>query len=218
MHIYQLPISLYSFKLRLALRLKDIEIPFREPPGGYRSDAFAQINPARTIPALGDGAFWLAESDAIIEYLDDAVLGRPLRSDDLQARARDRMLSRWCDFGLEPAVRRLFPLVAPETRQPSAVAECAEIVTVRLDRLEAGLDAIGPFAAGPTPGLADCGLTATCAWIDALADVGLLGRLEQPRLQRTLSAMRAHRACMAEIAAYRALTEGWVRAKIGAAP
>ena len=84
MLIYQLPISLYSFKLRLALRLKGIEIEMREPPGGgYRSDAYRAINPAGTIPALVDGQGLLAETDAIIEYLRrSSGWAGPLRSAD----------------------------------------------------------------------------------------------------------------------------------------
>ncbi|MCA3514127.1 MAG: glutathione S-transferase N-terminal domain-containing protein, partial [Rhodobacter sp.] len=55
MHIYQLPISLYSFKLRLALKLKGLDIELRDPPGGsYRSPDNLAINPAGTIPALID--------------------------------------------------------------------------------------------------------------------------------------------------------------------
>ncbi len=112
MILYELPISLSSFKLRLALRLKGVTIEKREPPGGsYRSEAYRAINPAGTIPALVDGRGLLAESDAIIDYLDDLGLGRPLRPADPWLAAQHRMLSRWCDFTLDPAVRRLFPLL-----------------------------------------------------------------------------------------------------------
>ena len=76
MHIYQLPISLYSFKLRLAIKLKGLHIELRMPPGGtYRSAEFRRINPAGTIPALIDGTLILSETDAIIEYLESKRYG-----------------------------------------------------------------------------------------------------------------------------------------------
>ena len=61
MYVIELPISLYSFKLRLAIALKGASIEGREPPGGtYRSAEFRKINPAGTIPVLVDGDFILA--------------------------------------------------------------------------------------------------------------------------------------------------------------
>lgn len=213
MHLYQLPISLYSFKVRLALRLKGLEIEMRAPPGGYRSAEFAAINPAGTIPALVDGAFRLSESDAIIEYLDEAGLGAPLLSPDAKARARDRMLSRWCDFSLEPAVRRFFPLVGPQAPEPGRLAELAAAVETRRDLIEGELDAAGPFATGVRPGLADCGLTAVEVWIEALAGVGLLAPRARARIGRLVARMAAHPACRDEVAAYRAAAAGWAAGK-----
>jgi glutathione S-transferase len=206
MLIYQLPISLYCFKLRLALRLKGVEIGMMVPPGGsYRSPEYAAINPAGTIPALVDGAFWLAESDAIIEYLDDLDLGAPLRSPDLRLRARDRMLSRWCDMRLEPAVRRLFPQINPSRRDPAAVPDVDATIGAALAVMEKGLDADGPFACGPAPGLTDCGLTATLVWLEALTVTLALNARPGPRLLRSLRALSEDLRTRDEVSAYRAL-------------
>lgn len=218
MHLYQLPVSLYSFKLRLALRLMRLDVELREPPGGgYRSKEFAAINPAGTIPFLVDGALRLAESDAIIEYLDEAGYGARWRSGEPQRRARDRMLSRRCDFGLEPAVRRLFPLVAPPAREGATLAELAAAVDARRAAIESELDADGPFASGPEPGLADCGLTAVALWIEALARAGLLAPAKLARTDRAVAAMAGHAACREEVAAYRRAVAGWAAAKMAQA-
>jgi len=50
MYIYQLPVSLYSFKLRLALRLKGLSIELREPPGGLGG----QARDYRMVGKIGD--------------------------------------------------------------------------------------------------------------------------------------------------------------------
>jgi glutathione S-transferase len=192
MLIYQLPVSLYSFKLRLALRLKGIEITMAPPPGGtYRSPEFGGINPAGTIPTLVHGDVWLAETDAIIEYLDDLNIGALLRPADPVVRARDRMLSRWCDMLLEPTVRRLFAHISPSRRNPAAVLEADGMISAKLAVMEKGLDPDGPFATGASPAMADCGFAATMIWLEALTAPLALDARPGPRLQRVVRALCA---------------------------
>ena len=92
LQLVQLPISLYSFKVRLALALMRVEITLVEPPGGtYRSPAFRTLVPPGTIPALLGPDSVLTESDAIIEYLDESVAGSRLMHGSAARRARIRM-------------------------------------------------------------------------------------------------------------------------------
>jgi glutathione S-transferase len=211
MLIHQLPVSLYSFKLRLALRLKGIEITMVPPPGGsYRSPEFAAINPAGTIPALVHGDLWLAETDAIIEYLDDLNLGFVLRPTDPMVRARDRMLSRWCDMQLEPAVRRLFAHISPSRRDPAAVLEADGMISAKLAVMEKGLDPDGPFATGASPTVADCGFAATMIWLEALTAPLSLNARPGPRLQRMVRALCADTRTSREAEAYRELVRSTV--------
>jgi glutathione S-transferase len=206
MLIYQLPVSLYSFKLRLALRLKGIEITMTPPLGGtYRSPEFAAINPAGTIPALEDGDLRLAETDAIIEYLDDLNLGVVLRPADAVVRARDRMLSRWCDMQLEPAVRRLFAHISPSRRNPAAVLEADGMISAKLAVMEKGLHPDGPFASGASPAMADCGFVATMIWLEALTPPLSLNARPGPRLQRVVRALCADDRITQEARTYREL-------------
>jgi glutathione S-transferase len=214
MLIYQLPLSLYSFKLRLALRLKDAEVELRAPPGGtYRSQEYRAINPAGTIPALVAAEGLLAESDAIIEYLDDAGVGRTLRPADPWRAARHRMLSRWCDMQLEPAVRRLFPHVGNDGRSAAVVAEIDAVLASRLASIESEIDAAGPFAVSAAPGLADCGLTATLAWLTPLGEALRLSSSPGPRMVRVAAAMAAHPKLMSDAADYDGLVAAWIASK-----
>ena len=47
------------------------------------------------VPALEHDGFWLAESSAIIEYVDEAFEGPPLLPKDRQERARARQVMAW---------------------------------------------------------------------------------------------------------------------------
>jgi glutathione S-transferase len=212
--IYHLPVSLYSFKLRLALRLKGAEVELQEPPGGtYRSPEYRAINPAGTIPALVDDRGMLAETDTIIEYLDDIGLGAPMRPTDPRIAARQRMLSRWIDLRLEPAVRRLFPHVAAGGRDAAAVNEADHAIGAALDLVDGAMDGNGPFALGLSPGMADCGAAACMAWLGALAPPLALSAKPGPRISRAVSAMAAHPALAEEIATYRRRVASWVASR-----
>jgi glutathione S-transferase len=212
MHVFQLPISLYSFKLRLALKLKGLDLDLREPPGGsYRSPAYRLINPAGTIPALIDDDLMLCETDSIIEYLEDLGLGDPLFPANLQERAGMRMLSRWNDLQLEPAVRRLFPHIAPDKRDHDVIASADVMIAAKLFLLAQGLNEPGPYATGPVPGMADCGLVASLVWLKALAGPLALSSSPAPRLETLFKAMASHPKLAAEIADYRHLIENWLQ-------
>ena len=212
MQFYTLPVSLYCFKVELAMLLKGMEINKVAPPGGtYRSAAFKAINPAGTIPAISEGDFWLAESDPIIEYLEDTCQGRPLHPADHHARARARMLSRWNDLRFEPAVRRLFAQVPSSTRDASVLPEIDAEIAKSLALLEEGIDPAGPYATGREPGLADCGFLATTIWLDALGPCFGLKARPGPRLSRAISAMETNPLIAKDIAAYRAIADGWIK-------
>lgn len=186
---------LYSFKLRLAIALKGSSIEGREPPGGsYRSAEFRNINPAGTIPVLVDGDFILAESDAIIEYLDDARIGSPLLPSDPKKRARTRMLSRWCDLRLEAAVRSLFPMIKSPEPDRARIAATDARIAAALELLEQSLDKEGPFSLGARPGLVDCGLVAIAMWLEGIRAKLNFSAEPGPKLARTIEAMLTHQA------------------------
>ena len=106
-------VSVYTAKLRIALHTKGLAFVEREPEGGYRSAAWRERQPTGTIPALEVDGVLLAESEAVVEYLEDAhPTPRLLPGTPLQ-RAQARFLARYHDLHLEPRVRALFPLVRP---------------------------------------------------------------------------------------------------------
>jgi glutathione S-transferase len=211
MHLIQLDISLSSFKIRLALRLKELDLALEAPPGGsYRSDAFRAINPAGTIPTLVDGDFWLAESDAILDYLDDIGLGLPLRPDDPREAARARMVSRWIDFRIDAPLRRLFPHTEPTGRDLAVVRSVAEELRSGLGIIEKGLYPHGPFCCGLRPTVADCGLLACGVWLQALRAPLSLEITPGDRVQQVMTEMKAAPVLVTSVGAYQRLVAEWV--------
>lgn len=159
MILFAVPHSLYCAKTRILLRAKGLAwqecSPAMDPAG------FAAASPFGNLPAITDGGFALSDSEAIAEYLEEAFPVPPMLPADVTARARMRERGRFHDTRLEPAVRKLFPLVA----MPDPVATAGAMVEIskRLEQLAVLLAHPLPF------GLGDCGFAPTFLWIDLLA-------------------------------------------------
>ena len=205
MILYATPLSSYSLKVRLAFALKGLGVELSEPPGGYRSADYKALVPSATIPALVDGDFVLAESDTILEYLEDRFPASPLLPSDAKGRARARFLGRLHDLHLEPLVRKLFSL--------SAASEQRDAIQAKLDLVERNLDADGPFAIGLAPSLADCAYPATFAILDALAPVFGWQFVWGPRTARWRQALARHPAIDGLVQPYRDIVAGWLASK-----
>lgn len=156
MILYATPVSSYSAKVAIALEWKGLAYERRLPPGGsYKSDEYRAIVATGRVPALLNGDFVLAESDAIIEYLEDIAPRPTLLPGPPRARATARFLSRFHDFHLEPAIRRLFPLIGGGDLLAAITA-----VEEQLAMLQRLLPP-GDFFAGSAFSLADCAYPAS---------------------------------------------------------
>lgn len=153
--LYGSNLSTYTTKVRLALRLRGIPFEQRMPQGGYRSEAWRIRLPTGTVPALEHDGFFLAESEAILEYLEDVFDERPLRAADPRDRARARWIARLHDTQFEPRLRAIFPLVRDASLHASLPRLRADLQD-RLDRIAACVQP-SPWMAGGAFTLADCG-------------------------------------------------------------
>ena len=195
--LYGLPLSSYTAKVRVALHWRGLSYQEREPEGGYRSAAWAERVPMGTLPALAHDGFFLAESEAILEYLEDAFTERPLLPSGAQPRAQVRMLARLHDLHVEPRVRALFPLI-----KDSALHD-------KLERL-AQLAQACPFMAGNQPSLADCGFAVTLPLARRLLEA-LNRPLALPaKLQTWEETLAQDPAVQAALAPWRLATENWL--------
>jgi glutathione S-transferase len=214
LQLVQLPVSLYCFKVRLALAAMHVEIPMIEPhQGSYRSNAYRALVPTGTIPALLGPDGILTETDAIIEYLDETRASSRLMHGTAARRARIRMVSRVIDLRLEPAVRLLFSQVAPAQRKTDEVSRARDLIASELTVIEWALDLQGPFAIDASISMADCALAATSTWLDALRPDLLPGLVLPPRFERVKGALRTDPTTGPVLAAYQTLVAGWVDAR-----
>lgn len=98
MKLYWHPVSLMPWRVRIALAEKglDYEEVIIDLPGGasHRPD-FLALNPFGQVPLLEDGGPALAESTAILEYLEETHPKPPLMPASPVARADVRQLMCW---------------------------------------------------------------------------------------------------------------------------
>lgn len=212
---YALPVSNYSAKVRIALQAKNVPYQEREPPDGYRSEAWRALQPTGTLPAIDDHGFLLAESEAIIEYLEDRYPEPPLLPGSARDRATARFLARFHDLHLEPRVRALFPLVRPARRDATRLAEALDGLRARVALL-ARIARPQPYLAGAALSVADCGFAVTvplalrlCQALDT--ELSLPGAIARWR-----ELVQTHPAVDAGLAPWRAATERWIEAQYGA--
>lgn len=214
--LHGVPVSTYTTKVRIALHAKGVVFDERAPVDGYRSATWRTVVPTGTIPAIDHDGFVLAESEAIVEYLDEAFEGPSLLPGDARSRARIRMLARVHDLAVEPAVRALFPLIRDPSRR-DALPAIAKAIDERLSQLEQMRAGKTRWIAGDAFSAADCGLIVTLSLATRLLDA-LGGALNPPPpLAQWQEESRAHPVVAAGLAPWRPATEAWLAQAMGTA-
>lgn len=203
--LYAIPPSLYCAKVRIALRAKGLEWRELPPPGGYGSADYRRLVPSGNLPALLHEGVLLADSEAIVEYLEERFPDPSLMPNSPAARARMRERGRFHDTRLEPELRKLFPHIAPAERDAGVVATQAAALQARLNQLGALLEQDDmPF------GLGDLGLPVTLAWLDALGPVLGLGLTLPDPVRSWRARVEAEPPVSAELFSYRAILDAWL--------
>ncbi len=156
MQLYGALASPYVTRVVMLARLKGIDLPLAEIPGGSpRSAEFLAINPIGKIPAFEVDGKYLAESEVICEYLEDTAGGTPGLPADPYGRALSRLISRNVDLYLAPHTSTFFRQVNPATRDQAVVDAAAAELAKGFSYLEHFMGA-GPFCVGSEPTLGDC--------------------------------------------------------------
>ena len=209
--LYSLPFSNYSAKVAIALNIKGIDHEKRPPPGGYSSPEYMSIVPSGTIPGIDDEGAILSESDVINEYLEDKWPEPTLLHGDAELRGRQRFLSRFHDFMVEPNLRALFPHLTPSQRDSAFVDEKLEAFNRQVARLETLVDP-KPYLLTSEIGFADCAYPATFLLADLMFPV--FGRSAEfgPKIAAWRKIANAHPAVMPVLEASETSTQQWLDA------
>ncbi len=91
-------LSPYAMSAYIALREKGLafELQWVDLAKSEQSlPAFTAISATQRVPLLADEGFYLSESSAIAEYIDERYLGPRLYPEDLRERAKAREIQAW---------------------------------------------------------------------------------------------------------------------------
>ena len=205
--LYGVPHSLYVAKVRIALLHKAAVFREMPPPGGLKSDAYAALVPQQTIPAIACDGRVLAESQAILEWLEERFPVPQMLPGNIDSRAQQRMLCAFHDTRLEPALRLLFPLV--RVPDENALATAKTRIVLRLQQLAKTVSP-APYIAGPQLGLADCGFAVTFLWIEELSNALNLGITFPDLLQTYRQFITTDPSVAQVLSTYLPEARGWI--------
>ncbi|XP_027433055.1 glutathione S-transferase theta-3-like isoform X1 [Zalophus californianus] len=152
-------VYIFAKKNGIPFELRSVELL----KGQQHSDAFAQVNPLKKVPALKDGDFTLAESVAILLYLSRKYeVPDHWYPQDLQARARVDEYLAWQHTALRSSCTRamwqkqmMFPVFLGEQVPPETLASTLAELDRCLQLLEDKFLKDQDFVAGPHISVAD---------------------------------------------------------------
>jgi glutathione S-transferase len=138
--LYWHPFSIIPWRVRIALREKGLrceEISVDVYSSTRRSQEFLRLNPFGQIPVLEDGDLVIAESIAILEYLEERYPDPPLMPRDVETRATVRQLMCWGTDYWPPAWKKWVAPRLPEAEwTDESVLEGRREIAAHLDVLE----------------------------------------------------------------------------------
>lgn len=178
-----------TYRVRIGLQLKGL--PYEIAPvnlleGQHKADAHAARNPMRQVPVLeveDGGVHELAQSLAILEYLEERHPEPPLLPRDRVGRARARQLFEIVASGIQP-LQNLTVTKRLDALGVDSKAWSVELIGEGLAAYEAlARKTAGRYSYGDAPGLADCALVpqlynARRFGIDVGAQFPLLARID----------------------------------------
>lgn len=152
--LYGVAISNYYNKVKFALLEKNVAFTEETLPPG-RSEAVLKHSPQGKIPFIKTEAGYLSESQAILEYLEEAFPDQPLYPADLFDRAKCREFIQQIELNVELVARRIY---AEAVFGSTVSLETKEEVKSKVESGLTGLAqlmALSPYALGDSFTAAD---------------------------------------------------------------
>lgn len=106
MRLIQIPFSHNCVKVRRALELKELPVELEDVPPSNRT-AVRSVSGQGRVPVLVDGGRVIADSTAILRYLEESYPQRPLLPDDPGQHAECWVLEDWADAAFMELSRRM---------------------------------------------------------------------------------------------------------------
>lgn len=199
MKLYGALASPYVARVMLFAKLKGIDVPSAELPGGRPSaPEYKAFTPIGKIPSLDVDGKCIPESETICEYLEDAYPNPSGLPADAFGRAQSRTVSRVVDLYMAPISSELARQVNPGNRDQAVVDKNAEALAKVWTYLESYMGD-GPFAVGDKPTLGDCALGPHMAMFKVLVFANFADipdpTLSDGRLKTWWDAMQNHAVC-----------------------
>ena len=159
------PLCPYVQRAAIVLQEKGVVFEQRHVDLANKPDWFLAVSPLEKTPVLLVDSQPLFESAVICEYLDETQAPRLHPGDPLQ-RARER---GWMEFG-----SALLDAIAAYYNAPdeAALAGRRAAIVGRFERIEAALDAHGPWVAGARFGMVDAVFAPVFRYFDTLESLG----------------------------------------------
>jgi glutathione S-transferase len=171
--------SPFAWKVHFALEHK--ALPYERKvlsfaAGDTKKPEFIALNPRGQVPTIDDSGFVLYESNAIVEYLDEAYpgCGSPLFPGDARLRGTVRRMIAEVDNYVNPAVDQILDeaFKKPEEQDAAKIEAGRQAVKAELALYTRGIQ--GTYVAGPL----------TAADYALYPYVAFLFRVEQKRIPK----------------------------------
>jgi glutathione S-transferase len=212
MKLYSAPLSLFAWKVEIALLEKGlaydkVEVPFSQSAGYHpKHPDVLTANPKEQVPVLIDGALSLYDSTVILEYLEDAYPSPALYPAEPALRARCRLMEIHAGEVMLAPLRALMHRTGPRPAEPeiwlvqeAKAADAKILLAAQLSELDRDL-ADKPYVCGAFS-IADIALFMTVLYVQRLGGPALSGTTALARWLERLLARPAFAAAAAAIAA-----------------
>ncbi|WP_439817807.1 glutathione S-transferase family protein [Zavarzinia sp. CC-PAN008] len=176
--LFHIPLSPFSRKVRVVLAEKGLDFDLQVEKVWERREEFLALNPAGQVPVLVDeNGEVLADSAAIVEYLDEVYPNRPLLGFDAAQRAETRRLVAWFDLKFHAEVTQNLVWEKVTKRFMGLGTPSSGAIRAGLHNIAYHLDYIGflterrKWLAGDAFSLADIAAATQLSCVDYVGDV-----------------------------------------------